>query len=128
MKVVDPGHCYLLDSLDGDAPQTLIFVKRQGAKYPGNIGSHPGTTMQEVLRALVERAEYVNAQWPCAETQLAIGQLKAAIYLFEVRAARTHGRVLAAPLPDVVSGATRCPACGHVGCSGGCRPDRPGGG
>lgn len=120
MTVIDPGHVYSLDSLDGPLEQILAFVKREGAKYPGNVGHHPGTTMQEVLRALVERAEYVNRQQPCAETELAIGQLKSALYLFEVRAARTHGRTLGLPLLDVVLGTAKCEMCGHVACLGRC--------
>lgn len=60
MTVIDPGHEYLMDSLDGEQTNRLVFVKRQGVKYPGNVGAHPGTTMQEVLRALLERLKYVN--------------------------------------------------------------------
>lgn len=119
MKVLDPGHRYALDSLDGEFPQTLTFVKREGAKYPGNVGSHPGTTMQEVLRALIERAEYVNQQIPCAETTLAIGLMQSALYLFESRAARCHGRILDASVADLVDGVGKCKRCGHVGCVGG---------
>jgi hypothetical protein len=118
MRVIDPGHEYVLDSLDGDAPQRLVFVKRQGPKYPGNVGSHPGTTIQEVLRALLERLAYVNAQIPCAETEAASGMLTTALVLLEQRAARRHGRVLAAPLARVISGEGKCPRCGHVGCPG----------
>jgi hypothetical protein len=120
MEVLDPGHRYRLDSLDGDLEQTLTFVKREGQNYPGNVGSHPGTTTQEVLRALVKRAEYVNGQAPCAETQAACELMKAALYLLEVRAARRHGRHLDRPLAAVVAGAGKCKRCGHVGCTGSC--------
>jgi len=120
MQVVDPGHEYLLDSLDGGEPVRLVFVKRAGPRYPGNADAHPGTTMQEVLRALIERATYVNAQIPCAETGAAIPLLKAAILLFEQRAARCHGRQLALPLSDIVYGPV-CVRCGHAGCDGLCR-------
>lgn len=46
MKVVDPGHTYELDVLD--APQQhqghpLIFVKREGPGFLGNVGHNPGT-------------------------------------------------------------------------------------
>ncbi len=117
MRVVDPGHEYILDSLDGDLPQRLVFVKREGRKYPGNVGHHPGTTMQEVLRALIERATYVNGQIECPETTLAISALQTALYLFESRAARRHGRSLeGVTLQDVFDGQGKCSACGHVGC------------
>lgn len=120
MNVMDPGHEYLLDAIDGDLRQRLVFVKRQGEKYPGNVGHHPGTTMQEVLRALIDRATYVNRQIPCPETELAIAQLQTAVYLFESRAARRHGRPFEVTLEEVVSGVGKCAGCGHVGCPG-CR-------
>lgn len=118
MTVVDPGHEYLLDALDGDAVQRLVFVKREGAKYPGNVGSHSGTTLQEVLRALIERCRYVNNQTPCPETEAVTNLLASALFLLEVRAARCHGRHLDASLESVVSGEGKCPKCGHVGCDG----------
>lgn len=118
MTVLDPGHVYLLDALDGDEVQRLQFVKREGAKYPGNVGSHSGTTLQEVIRALVERCRYVNAQTPCAETEAVIGLLSAALLLLESRAARRHGRHLDADLEDLIAGAGKCSHCGHVGCQG----------
>lgn len=118
MRVIDPGHEYSLDSLDGEFPQTLVFVKREGAPYPGNVGSHPGTTCQEVLRALISRLYYVQWQTPCPETALVIGNLESALYLLEVRAARRHGRMFSASMQDVTSGAGKCRSCGHVGCPG----------
>lgn len=118
MTVVDPGHVYTLDPLDGDATQRLVFVKREGFKYPGNVGAHSGTTTQEVLRAVVNRLTYVNNQLPCAETESACGLVEAAILLLELRAARLHNRNLDRPLDDVVDGSGKCPRCGHVGCDG----------
>jgi hypothetical protein len=126
MIVVDPGHEYLLDSLDGDAVQRLVFVKREGTKYPGNIGSHPGTTLQEVLRALVERCVYVNRQIPCDETGEVIDLLTRSLVLLEERAARRHGRALMATAGEIVAGAGKCAKCGHVGCAGGCKPHAEG--
>lgn len=121
MNVRDPGHDYVLASLDGDAPQRLTFVKREGPGFPGNIGSHPGTTSQEVLHALIDRGEYVNNQIPCAETEAATELMKGALLLLELRAARRHGRVprAFATLDEAMQGET-CPRCGHVGCEG-CR-------
>lgn len=122
MEVIDPGHFYSLksfDSLTSDPAEYLIFVKREGENYPGNEGAHRGTTSQEVLRALIERSEYVNNQKPCAETEAAIGLLKAALLLFELRAARYHERFLDLPLEEVINGTT-CSKCGHSGCQGNC--------
>lgn len=116
MVTLDPGHVYLLDALDGDAVQRLAFVKREGDKYPGNVGSHSGTTLQEVIRALIERCQYVNAQTPCAETEAVTGLLSAALLLLELRAARNHGRHLDTTLDALITGSGKCTRCGHVGC------------
>lgn len=91
MRVVDPGHCYKLKSLDGGESQKLVFVKREGPGYPGNVGRHAGTILQEVWRASIERLKYVDAQitHPC--NQQAIGHLRSALYLLERRAAERHG-------------------------------------
>ncbi len=121
MKVIDPGHEYSLDSLDGEQENRLVFVKREGAKYPGNVGSHPGTTTQEVLRALIERAHYVNSQSLCAETERVIELLTDAILWLELRAARLHDRRMTSSIEDIISGADKCLTCGHVGCPGSCR-------
>lgn len=118
MEVIDPGHKYLLDSLDGPCEQTLTFVKREGPKYPGNVGSYPGTTIQEVLRVLINRLEYVNNQLPCFETQVARESLIMAIGWLERRAARIHGRKDPS-VHDAVYG-EKCPKCGHVGCQESC--------
>lgn len=123
MKVIDPGHRYELRMLDdptGVAFQTLTFVKREGEGYPGNIGSHSGTTSQEVLRALIERAEYVNRQIPCAETEAAAELMRTALVLFELRAARRHGRHLDMPSVNRLVYSPTCVKCNHVGCNGEC--------
>jgi hypothetical protein len=58
--VIDPGHEYELASLDGEKAVRLTFVKRIGARYPGNKGpSYSGTNCQEVLRVLIDRAGIV---------------------------------------------------------------------
>lgn len=120
MKILDAGHSYLLDSLDGGKEQELIFVKREGEKFPHNVGSHAGTNVQEVLRALIDRTEYLNRQKSCAETESAIGCLKAALTLFELRAARCHDRFLdTVTVQQLISGKT-CDNCKHIGCKGQC--------
>lgn len=123
MDVIDPGHEYFLYSLDGGEEQRLVFVKREGQKYPGNVGHHPGTNMQEVLRALIERCTYLNRQHPCQETSEVITLLISALMRLEERAARRHGRTLLSTPEDVVGGVGMCYLCGHVGCSGTCRKD-----
>jgi hypothetical protein len=124
VQVLDPGHMYLLRELDHKvdpaAQQRLVFVKREGEGFPGNVGSYPGTTSQEVLRALIDRAEYVNNQVPCAETQAAKELMSAALVLLELRAARRHGRHIDAPDVEWIVEAPCCEKCNHVGCGGEC--------
>jgi len=55
MKVIDPGHTYLLQRYDlkrCNSPlfEKVQFVKRTGTKYPGNTKTQPGTIIQEALR------------------------------------------------------------------------------
>jgi hypothetical protein len=116
MKVIDPGHVYALDSIDGVYVQSLTFVKREGDKWPGNQGHHPGTTSQEVLRALINRFKYVNQQLPCWETQACIHMAETMIGILESRAARVHGRVLEIATLAGIDYFGMCPVCGHVLC------------
>lgn len=119
MRVVVPGHAYLLDVLDSQEPaaRPLIFVQRVGPHYPGNVAAHPGSTSQEVLRALIDRADYVNRQIPCLETELGRNAMATALALFEIRAARVKGRALAADAMASVLATPTCPSCGHVLCA-----------
>lgn len=117
MRVLDPGHRYELARLDGEGVEILQFVKRIGQRYPGNVGvPTPGTTSQEVLRALLDRARYVNRQIPCVETEAAIGLLQTAITLFEIRAKRVKGKHLNAETLHEVECGEICPVCSHVFC------------
>lgn len=93
MKVLEPGHKYLLDSYDGELEIILPFMKRIGAKYPFNEPPpHPGTNIQEVVRGLIDRLFYLQRQNPCVENQLSIEFLRDILYLMEKRAAINHGR------------------------------------
>jgi hypothetical protein len=117
MEVVDPGHEYLLDILDGtlaDNKESLIFVKREGPGFPGNIGHHPGTNMQEVLRVLIDRLRYVNNQIHDNRNIITIKHLQEAIYQLECRAAARHHRVINFE-QDGIELLPTCPKCGHVG-------------
>lgn len=121
MKVSDPGHCYLLNNLDvydldpyNAHEQELTFVKREGPGYPGNVGHHPGTNIQEVLRALIDRLRYVNNQIHDNRNLVIIELLQQSIYLLEVRAAARHNRKINFDMEGIELLPT-CPKCGHVG-------------
>jgi hypothetical protein len=114
MKVLDRGHYYELALLDGDSDiQRVQFVKREGVGYPSNVGTACGTTSQEVLRMLIDRAMYVNSQIPCWQTRLSVWLYGFVIWLYEHRAAKRHGRKVPG-LHEAVYGET-CWKCGHVG-------------
>jgi hypothetical protein len=124
MKVLDPGHVFELGVLDAESaeyepPPLLKFVKRVGAKYPGNATPYSGTTTQEVLRACISRAIYVDTQTSCWQTRVGMWLMCIVVWLFEHRAAKRHGRV-PPTLHEAVWGHP-CQVCGHVGCWGGCR-------
>ena len=56
MKVIDDGHEYLLDNLDGEGVTPLLFVKREGDGYPGNEGHHAGSSTARRDQSACERA------------------------------------------------------------------------
>lgn len=125
MRVVDPGHLYALAKLDNRksrVPTYLRFVKREGDKYPGNVGHYAGTNIQEVLRAVIDRVKYLDNQVPSERNQTVLTHLRLSIAELELRAAERHGRVLDLP-PDGVNHIEMfptCQKCGHIGCEGEC--------
>lgn len=121
MRVIESGHKYDLSILDGFANQTLTFVMRKGEKYPGNLDFHPGTTLQEVLRACLDRVEYLDKQIHNDRNTVVYRCLSEAIYQLEARAAERHGREI--PSEFVACFGNQCPKCLHVECKGGCHAD-----
>lgn len=127
MRVIDPGHQYQLTFLDGKpewvVADVLTFIKRMGSGYPGNTSEHPGTTLQEVLRACIDRVKYLDKQIPDIRNRDVISHLRTSIWLLEVRAAERHGR-LDPFMTDIeinrIETYNTCPKCLHVGCAGGC--------
>ncbi len=117
--VLDAGHKYELDSLDGDHGQILQFVKRcdreKPWRYPGNVNSYPGATLQMVIRVLLDRLAYLQWQIWCPENWIIIKLLQCSIWLLELRAARRHRRMYWHGLRYVVH-APICRTCGHTTC------------
>jgi hypothetical protein len=126
VKILDPGHRYWLDMLDIEGDQRhgtemLTFVKRQGPKYPGNLGSYPGTNCQEVLRALIDRVKHLDKQVADEHNAPILQNLREALWLFESRAAKRYGR----PFPplaefDSIEDEKPCSQCAHIRCDGSC--------
>ena len=90
MRVLDPGHMYLLQQLDDTARvepnDSLVFVKRMGDNYPGNKSAYPGTIIQDVLRCCIDRLKYVDKQVHCDLNWVCIQLLRQVI--FPARASR----------------------------------------
>lgn len=125
MREIDPGHIFELHTLDDETQghDRLRFVKREGPGYPGNVGHHAGTNMQDVLRALIERTKYVDNQIPDADNLNAIKAMRQAIFYFERRAAVRHGRAVLFSATDIENQKV-CEKCGHIQCGGKCRRSR----
>lgn len=133
MRIIDPGHSYLIDvydSINGPEPrQRIDFVKRMGAKYPGNETAHPGTITQELLRILIHRAKVLDQQENWSGNQSLINDWRLHLYQLEARAAYRHGRVLKRTRLDRDPSGNRigiesdptCSVCGHIECEGTCR-------
>ena len=128
MEVVDPVHKYILSYLDIDLDtrkrheypfeDTLTFVKREGEKYPGNVSNYPGTTTQEVLRALIDRIKYVDKQLLCRENKVVLDSLRQSINFLESRAHRLRGKVLLLTVDEYakIEDIPTCDTCGHILC------------
>lgn len=129
MKVLDPGHLFALQALDGKWPTLLRCVKRNQPpeKYPGNRDAYPGTNCQEVIRALISRLKYLDQQQPARQNDDAIFHLEMVLLALEDRAHQKHGSEVIADLSiDEVLAATPCPTCGHVLCSWCPKTEAPG--
>jgi hypothetical protein len=99
MKIIEPGHIYELNWLDGkpkeyhatqDMPDhdlieyfssnRLIFVNREKGT------EHPGTQTQEVLRALIDRTQHCDNCLRWEGNDQIIYHLRMALALHEARA------------------------------------------
>lgn len=123
MRVIVPGHVYHLEVYDipergmAQVPY-LVFMRRVGEKYPGNIDTSPGTNCQEVLRVLIDRCQYLNQQWPHLQTEKAIRDLRRALTRFEVRAKQVKGKKfkLNPERRATIEHMPTCKVCGHILC------------
>ena len=87
MRVLDPGHRYALANLESDGETVLQFMK--DARLHGGDG-YPGPSCQEVLRALIDRVQTLNAEKPWAGNADIIYDLRHALAGFEARALIRH--------------------------------------
>lgn len=80
MRVGIEGHRYILDHLDGDGETVLQFVDRDHGR------DTEGVTCQEVLRALIDRIQMLDAEEPWEGNADILQAFRKALTLFEVRA------------------------------------------
>lgn len=83
MKIIEPGHIYQLNWLDGKSDNRadeLIFVNREKGT------EHAGTQTQEVLRALIDRTQHCDNCLRWEGNDLIIQHLRMALALHEARA------------------------------------------
>lgn len=80
MKVIEPGHIYQLQHLDGSGAGILVFVNRE----PGT--EHEGVQTQEILRALIDRTQHCDSCLRWDGNDEIIKHLRMALALHEARA------------------------------------------
>lgn len=113
MKIASAGHVYEVENVDGNDRQTIRFVRRRGPNgepLPSDQREE-GILSQELLRVLIDRTLYLNAEAPCDEDVAIVDHLRSALGLYESRAARRSIERLARP-----EMASPCPDCGHILC------------
>lgn len=83
MRVLDPGHRYALDNLETDGETVLQFYK-DPALHDGD--GYSGPSCQEVLRAVIDRVQALDAERQWEGNAAIIYDLRHAIAGFEARA------------------------------------------
>ena len=81
MEQIDVGHKYKLKTIQGNDIE-LQFYKDE--KHNGGCGCD-GVISQEVLRALLDRQKFLDAQKSCKQNKKIIKYLRKALIQFEIR-------------------------------------------
>lgn len=133
MKVIEPGHVYQLEHLDGSGAGILVFVNREDGT------EHEGTQTQEVLRALIDRTQHCDNCLRWAGNDEIVMHLRQALVLHEARALErktVKGCIEPEKVPTGPDGhfaltslsrMYECGVCGKVDgcmCSGGRQPKK----
>lgn len=84
MKIVDDGHHYVLDSMDGTIPQSVQFINKEKVddKF---VTVYDGTTNEEVLKMLIDRMYWLQSRASCRENAICITKLEEALMWLEKR-------------------------------------------
>lgn len=116
-----------MDTIDQGPQQFIAFVKRVGRGYPFNRRpAHGGIQIQENLRVLINRMQYLQKQAPHKNNKKIIQRLRECIFYLEERAAERHGLDLEffdeiGEIYDIdarvsIEDHEPCRECGHLVC------------
>jgi hypothetical protein len=117
VKIIVAGHVYEVENVDSDTfppgVQRIEFVQRRdgaGELLPEHLRQE-GILSQELLRVLIDRTLYLNAENPCREDVEIVDSLRDVLRAYEARAARRSIEKLSMP-----ERRPRCPICHHLLC------------
>lgn len=136
MKIVEPGHLYVAQAYaareaDGKPVETALdlvrFRKRIGDGYaPNQPPAYAGTSTQELLRIIIDRSKYVQAQKTHTANIAVIDRAQRSIWSLEDRAAYLRGEEYQRTWHHDLSqwmnsghgieDAGTCDVCGHIFC------------
>lgn len=117
MIIVEPGHTYGLHNIGPGLYKDIghiVQFKRtrdERGRLLDPAEQREGPLAQELLRVLIDRTLYLNAEDPCNEDVAIVGHLRDALRLYEARAARRTIEKM--PMPERES---LCGVCGHLLC------------
>src|SRR5918993_3647865 len=115
MKVIEAGHVYEVENVDGIGKQRIEFVRRRNdaAQLLSDEGGdrREGILTQELIRVAIDRTLYLNNEAPCIENVEIVTALRRVLSLYESRAARRT--IENYPMPELIG---VCPICQHILC------------
>lgn len=82
MKIIVPGHTYTLSNFEKttELDQVLQFIHKEPKEGSTELVTVAnGTTNEEVLEALIDRMNYLQAKFPCRENAIAITNMEQAL-------------------------------------------------
>lgn len=113
MRILDPGHTYEVQNVDGSGVQIIQFVKRRGpdGELLAEHQRREGIQTQELLRVAINRSIFLNGEQCWHENVDAVNHLRDALRLYESRAA--HRALDKLAMPELASA---CSICHHIFC------------
>lgn len=114
MRVIEPGHVYAVQNIDGPGEQIIRFVRRRDASADklAEEAWEEGILCQELFRVLIHRIQYLDSEAPHPVNVEATLALRKALTGFEARAAQRTIEKLPMPERAVV-----CSECQHMLCT-----------